>query len=69
MRTMRRREKNVTAVEYAMLNIRWRKPNMTLEELRERGIPCWPDNDGGLWYYQDGKAERVRENDRYHNIE
>ena len=35
---------------------------MTLEELRERGIPCWPDNDGGLWYYQDGKAERVREN-------
>ena len=41
---------------------------MTLEELRERGIPCWPDNDGGLWYYQDGKAERVRENDRDHNI-
>ena len=52
----------MTAVEYAMLNIRWKRPSMTLEELNKRGIPCWADNYGGLRYYLDGRAERVKEN-------
>lgn len=36
---------------------------MTLKELNERGIKCYPDNDGGLWYYNDetGRTERVKE--------
>ena len=37
---------------------------MTLIELNEMGIECWPDNDGGLWYYNPIThiAETVKEN-------
>lgn len=37
---------------------------MTFEELKEKGIPCWPDNDGGLWYYNPIThiTETVKEN-------
>lgn len=24
---------------------------MDIKTLREKGIMCWPDNDGGLYYY------------------
>lgn len=34
---------------------------MTLSELDELGIDCYPDNDGGLWYWLDGSAETVEE--------
>ena len=33
---------------------------MTLAELKSRNIPYWPDNDGGLWYWDaDGNRQRV----------
>ena len=35
---------------------------MTLGDLKLRGIECYPDNDGGLWYYgKNGFAEPVLE--------
>ena len=34
---------------------------MTLHELIQRGIPFWADNDGGLWYWNGGRAEQVKE--------
>lgn len=34
---------------------------MTLQELDDLGIECWPDNDGGLWYWNGATAERVEE--------
>lgn len=36
---------------------------MTVEELKERGIECYPDNDGGLWYYnpETKRTETVKE--------
>lgn len=36
---------------------------MTLAELNELGIECYPDNDGGLWYWnpKTGTAETVKE--------
>ena len=34
---------------------------MTISELNEKGIKCYPDNDGGLWYYNEGSAETVEE--------
>ena len=27
---------------------------MTIQELDEQGISYYPDNDGGLWYYEPG---------------
>jgi hypothetical protein len=35
--------------------------NMTLSELNELGIECYPDNDGGLWYWNGAVTETVRE--------
>ena len=36
---------------------------MIFEELKELGLPCYPDNDGGLWYWdpKTGMAEKVKE--------
>lgn len=35
---------------------------MTLQELNDLGIECWPDNDGGLWYWgENGTIETVEE--------
>lgn len=35
---------------------------MTITELNVLGIPCYPDNDGGLWYYdENGKRQTVKE--------
>ena len=34
---------------------------MTIHELMEKGIPFWADNDGGLWYWNGGRAEQVKE--------
>lgn len=37
---------------------------MTLKELKELGIDAYPDNDGGLWYYdKNGAARMVKESD------
>lgn len=36
---------------------------MTVKELDKRNIPCYPDNDGGLWYWTEQGAETVEEND------
>lgn len=36
---------------------------MTLSELKELEIECYPDNDGGLWYRDlDGTVKEVEEN-------
>ena len=37
---------------------------MTIEELKEMGLECWPNNDGGLWYFDPitGMAKTVKEN-------
>ena len=35
---------------------------MTIEELKEMGIECWPNNDGGLWYWdENGEVKTVKE--------
>ena len=35
---------------------------MTFKELEEKGIPSWPDNDGGLWYWSpEGRTALVEE--------
>jgi len=35
---------------------------MTLQELNEMKIECWPDNDGGLWYWdENGNEQKVKE--------
>ena len=34
---------------------------MTLSECDALGIETYPDNDGGLWYYNNGSAETVEE--------
>ena len=35
---------------------------MTLQELKDLGLECWPDNDGGLWYWgEHGTIETVEE--------
>ena len=42
--------------------VRGERTKMTLQELKELGIECWPDNDGGLWYWgEHGKTEKVEE--------
>lgn len=41
---------------------------MTLKELREKGIPCYPDNDGGLWYWGKKGTEKVEEKPRYFSL-
>lgn len=39
---------------------------MTYEECKEKGIPTYPDNDGGLWYWgEHGETETVEENDNH----
>lgn len=39
---------------------RWRA-DMSFSELQELGIDCYPDNDGGLWYWNNGSTETVEE--------
>ena len=34
---------------------------MTLSELNELGIECYPDNDGGLWYWEGATTKTVKE--------
>lgn len=36
---------------------------MTIAELKQRGIECYADNDGGLWYYnpETKRIETVKE--------
>jgi hypothetical protein len=35
---------------------------MTISELNEKGIKCYPDNDGGLWYWdENGEVKTVKE--------
>lgn len=34
---------------------------MTLSECDALGIETYPDNDGGLWYWNNGSAETVEE--------
>lgn len=38
---------------------------MTIEELQEKGIDCYPDNEGGLWYWdeKDGCTQTVEEDE------
>lgn len=35
---------------------------MTISELNEKGIKYYPDNDGGLWYWdKNGEVKTVKE--------
>lgn len=34
---------------------------MTLSECDALGIETYPDNDGGLWYWNNGSVETVEE--------
>lgn len=35
---------------------------MTISELNEKGIKYYPDNDGGLWYWdENGEVKTVKE--------
>ena len=36
---------------------------MNIKEIKELGIDCWPDNDGGLYYFDPvtGQAKTVVE--------
>lgn len=35
---------------------------MTISELNEKDIKCYPDNDDGLWYWdEDGTVKTVKE--------
>lgn len=36
---------------------------MTYAELKALGIPCWADNDGGSWFYEENGAETVQEDE------
>lgn len=36
---------------------------MTYEELKEKRIPCWTDNDGGLWYWGDDHQQKTVKED------
>ena len=36
---------------------------MTLQQLKELNIPCYPDNDGGSWYWGENGAETVEEDE------
>lgn len=35
---------------------------MTISELNEKGIKCYPDNDGGLWHWdENGEVKTAKE--------
>lgn len=42
---------------------------MTLKELEENNIPCFPDNDGNLWFWKIGGGTEIVEEESKTRIE